>query len=843
MELCENAKVSIADIIIDFRQAKAYSTSSFRNKHQEKAAVELDDKSLLLFQLLLSSENQKVSRETLLSKIWEGRVVSDDSLTNLVSQTRSRLKQISSTNIIRTLPKKGYAIQGIVELVDDVTEGPQKKQNNSNRRYIRFGILLCMLLGFAGVLWHQQHTPEHFDQTIAVLSIAPHSEDAVIINSSLSFTEELTHQLANYPALKVVSKTVSATINGLVLEPERISQMLHSRYFIEGSIRENEGALRLTMQLIDGRSGLHVFSQIVDTTTDEFKSNREDIIQLLSRLIVNEIPFSIEAVSEREEQIYIARCDSYLDVAALYDAHILLNIETIALQAEPACVALSQISSNPTLLSKPAELYLFMAKASVRERSQRLAYLSLGHKYVDQGLAQSPDDEALLDESLNLWNYQLLDALNYDSDPNEAFENVQAIGEKARKLYPHNSTFINNYGYALRRYGVALARKGMSPLPYFDRGIGLFEEGLELEPDNANLLHNLGRLHASYASYLQSTGQDHLAMLQKSIQLYEQAIELEPNQHNAYVNIGNAYQGLTKWLAKHHKPYEDALANTRRYYAEALKQSEKKQQVYNNLAALSSTLSKIELSRGRSALALTQQGIEHAQHALHSQPDYIWPHFNLMDLYYYQHMESFASGGLSIDAGQECIDIASKGHALKSNLASTWHTMSLCAQLTVRMYLESGRKNATIPLLNMIYDWLAHAIDLNPKAAAGYRILATNQLLKIRAGLKFDNATQAVLQPIEQALTLRPDDTEVLIAALEIATYFRHSSSERLTLFKQRVIALVENQTPQHVAYKLLLPLLTQPETNDIQWQASVNALQEQHGLQASFYGRQFSSL
>ncbi|GGF60769.1 winged helix-turn-helix domain-containing protein [Alteromonas lipolytica] len=843
MDFDSNSKIQIADIVIDFSKAQAYSLESFRHQNAQTPAVELDDKSLLLFQLLLSAEDQKVCREELLTKIWEGRIVSDDSLTNLVSQTRSRIKQISSANIIRTMPKKGYALQGEIQSLTSPIQDSPVQHENSKRRTIPFSILVGILICVVGLFWYQSQTPDHYDQTIAVLPVETLSSDSEILNSSLSFTEELTHQLANYPALRVVSKTISATVNKEALGPEQISQALNSRFFIEGSIRQSEGAIRLTLQLIDGQSGLHVFSQIVDTSVDEFKSNREDIIQMLSRLIVNEIPFSIEAVSEQEEAIYIARCDSYLDVAALYEKYILLNIETIAPQAEPACVALSQISANPSLLSKPAEWYLFMAKASVKDRSQRLAYLELGRKYVEQGLARASDDEALLSQNLNLWNYQLWDALRYDSDPEEAFKQVQAIGEKARKIYPDNSTFTNNYAVALRRYGVAVARKGQSPVPHFERAIILLEESITLFPQNANLQHSLGRLYKFYASYLLSIGQEHLPMLQKSIEHYEQAIALEPDQYNVYNNIGNAYQSLTKWLASQYEPYEEALANTRRYYAKALEHAEKKQQVYNNLAALNSTLSKIELSRGNSAMRLTEQGIEYAQQALLSQPDYIWPHFNLMNMFYYQHFEEFATGGNAISAGQQCVAIASKGHELKSNLASTWHTMSLCAQITVRMYLEYNRKEAAISMLNEIDGWIAHSIELNAKAADGYKIRATNQMLKARAGLKFDNALEATLQPIEQALSLRPDEIEVLISALEVVTYYRHASSDKLTAIREQLVELIENNDAQHVAYQLLTLLLTHSNMSSEQWQVEVNKQQAQHGLLASYYGRQYQNL
>ncbi|MGQ8365327.1 winged helix-turn-helix domain-containing protein [Glaciecola sp. 1036] len=844
METYEQSIVKIADIIIDFKNAKAYpAIPQNGSDNSEALEVDLDDKSLLLVQLLLSAENYKLSRDDLLTKIWDDRIVSDDSLTNLVSQTRSRIKQISSSSIIRTIPKKGYGLQGDVTISNQNGKKEQSSQTqtvfNSKVVAIALGIIACIT--FAVYIFINDSN--EFNETIAVLPFQAFSDDTLIQNSAQSFTEELTHQLTNYPALKVISRTLASSISTEELSPEQISQSLGSRFFIEGSIRENDDTLRLTLQLIDGTSGVHILSQVIDSPISEYKVQREEIIQKLSRLIVSEIPFTLEPVSDKELAIYTERCDRYLDIAMLYANHILLNIESIAAQAEPACVALTQISEDPRLLSKPAELYLFMAAGSIKERSQRLSYLKLGRNYVDKGLASVPDDKISLIVSLNLWSYELNDSLYYDSDPEIAFEQLQIVAEKALSLYPDNSEIIGNYAIAMRRYGVALARKGQSPIPYFEKGINLFKDGIRLFPDDEDFVHNLGRLYASYASYLSSQDLDSMPMLLKSIQHYESSIEMKPDYYNAYVNNGNAYQSLTKILAANNEPYEEALAKTRLNYAKALEHSERKQQVHNNLAALNSSLAKIELERGQSAIALVQQGIAEAQQALAIQPDYTWPHFNLMNLYYYKHYEEFANNGNAIVAGQECIDIATKGHELKGNLASTWHTMSQCAQITVRMYLESNRYEAAGVLLDEIDAWLKHAIELNPQAASGYQILGTNQLLQAYASKNQMDSYDTVIQSFEQALELSPDKPEVKLALLEALTFYQKFHPSKVATRLEQIWKTIEPDEKPQVGFHLLSFLLTHPTINKDQWQNEVLKQQEQYGLLATYHGREYRYL
>ena len=77
----------------------------------------LSDKSLQLILCLAKATNQTVSRNGLLNELWQDRVVTDDSLTNLVSITRAQLKLIGQNDLIKTLPKKGYRLVGKVEFV------------------------------------------------------------------------------------------------------------------------------------------------------------------------------------------------------------------------------------------------------------------------------------------------------------------------------------------------------------------------------------------------------------------------------------------------------------------------------------------------------------------------------------------------------------------------------------------------------------------------------------------------------------------------------------------------------------------------------------------------------
>lgn len=838
-------RVKVGDVIIDFSRSHAYlddSSDRGGDNNTQLQSVELDEKSLLLFRALLNSDNRQASRKELIECVWQGNFASDDSLTNLVSQTRARIKQISHNNIIKTLPKKGYGLKGqVTELSEGVSHSGVVQQKNPTKKIWMYSTVIVFLT--IGLLWLFDYEGSESEGTIAVLPISAFSDTPEIVNSAFSFTEELTHQLTNYPALRVVSRTLASGIDLTKLTHQELSEKLNSRYFVEGSVRESEDSLRFTLQLIEGQSGMHVFSHVVETTVEQFNKEKEQIIQRISRLVVSEVPFNIVGTSEVEKQIYIERCESYLEIAFMYADGILTNIEAIAPQAEPACLAVSQVSDEPSLLSKPAELYLFMAQGSVKERKQRLAYIALGRKYVEQGLAQRPEDEELLDKSLKLWNFELLDALNYNSDPQNAFQHLVETGERALQLYPGNSNFVNTYAVAMRRYGVFQARKGLSPVEYFDKGIKLFEQGITLFPDNTTLIHNLGRLYKSYASYLVDSGDEHRVMLEKSIRQYEETIAKEPEMYDAYVNIGNAYSSLTKWLAQQNLPYLEALNKARFYYGKTIEKFEKKQQVHNNLASLNSVLAKIELWRGQRADDVIQEGIDEANSALAIQPDYIWPHFNLMNLYYHRQIQDYALKENGISAGQQCTAIAAKGHELKDNLASTWHTMAQCGQLIAKIHIEAGRTDAALRLLNEIDGWIEHAIKINSKDATGYQVSAINQLLKARIARPSSEEISTTIGLFLKALELRPDSDDIQLTALEAFVFFNSIDSDLAADLGSSVRSQMEDSDKQEVSFQLLTLLLEMPLPTKTQWQDAILKHELKHGLLADLYGRQYSYL
>jgi serine/threonine-protein kinase len=127
--------------------------------------------------------------------------------------------------------------------------------------------------GFMGVVWLGVHLWEVPAQTgeaglvpteapvVAVLPFADLSpgEDQAYFTDGLH--EELLHQLAALPDLRLISRTSVMHFRGSPATVGAIADSLGARYVLEGSVRRAVDSVRVTVQLIDAETDEHLWSE------------------------------------------------------------------------------------------------------------------------------------------------------------------------------------------------------------------------------------------------------------------------------------------------------------------------------------------------------------------------------------------------------------------------------------------------------------------------------------------------------------------------------------------------------------------------------------------------------
>jgi adenylate cyclase len=105
--------------------------------------------------------------------------------------------------------------------------------------------------------------------SIAVLPFANMSGDPEQEYFVDGIVEEITTAISRLPWLFVIARNSSFTFKGRAVDVRQVAHELGVRYVLEGSVRKAAGRVRITGQLIDTASGVHIWADRFDGALDD----------------------------------------------------------------------------------------------------------------------------------------------------------------------------------------------------------------------------------------------------------------------------------------------------------------------------------------------------------------------------------------------------------------------------------------------------------------------------------------------------------------------------------------------------------------------------------------------
>lgn len=325
-----------------------------------------------------------------------------------------------------------------------------------------------------------------------------------------ALTEELIDALVQYPGLKVVARTTSFSFKGRQLDVREIAHTVGVCALLEGSVQTHSPGFRVVAQLVDGRSGLHVWSRAFATDATDIQR----VVHAVVRAIVRGLsPDGAAAALERAELRmskdaescdawqrgrYLLRRHSreaYVDARALFD-RALARDPSFALAwagKAKACISLYSLAVRPD----PA----------IAEAAQHAVARALE---LDPELSEAHAAAAMLtfthERNLERAERSALDAIRYA--PGSAY---------VHHNYAWTLMFSGRFDESAQEFAIARDLDPLDPLlrvheallSYYRRDFGgaaaAFTRVLEIEPSNvfARVLH---------ASALLCAGEPHCAL-------------------------------------------------------------------------------------------------------------------------------------------------------------------------------------------------------------------------------------------------------------------------------------------------------------------------------------------
>ena len=133
------------------------------------------------------------------------------------------------------------------------------------------------------------------DASIAVIPFLNLSSDEEQAYFSDGLADTILHMLAQIPDLRVAARTSSFKFKGKNEDVREIAAMLGVAMVLEGSVQRQGNRVRITVQLIKGEDGSHLWSKVYDDTLDDIFRVQDQIAKgvadaMLSTTMVGDKP-------------------------------------------------------------------------------------------------------------------------------------------------------------------------------------------------------------------------------------------------------------------------------------------------------------------------------------------------------------------------------------------------------------------------------------------------------------------------------------------------------------------------------------------------------------------------
>ena len=138
------------------------------------------------------------------------------------------------------------------------------------------------------------------DVSVCVLPFANMSGDAEQEYFSDGISEDITTDLSKVSALEVIARNTAFQFKGHSIDVSEVAKMLGVSHVLEGSVRKAGNRVRVTAQLIDGRTGGHIWADRYDRELTDIFAIQDEISQaIVAALKLQLLPEEKKAIEQR----------------------------------------------------------------------------------------------------------------------------------------------------------------------------------------------------------------------------------------------------------------------------------------------------------------------------------------------------------------------------------------------------------------------------------------------------------------------------------------------------------------------------------------------------------------
>jgi adenylate cyclase len=370
-----------------------------------------------------------------------------------------------------------------------------------------------------GFIWKNQEDLEHFAEgsrraglpekpplplpdkpSVAVLPFVNMSGDPEQEYFCDGIADQIISAIGKIPYITVIARTSSFAYKGKSVNAQQIAGDLGVRYILEGSLQRDDENVRINTQLIDAKTGLHLWAENYDRKLHDIFSVQDEIcknimIALQVKLTVGEVArLGADTVSFKAYEKYLKALD--------HQWRRTMENSLVARQ-----LAQEAITLDPEYAA---------------------AYLAIGWTYLDEvwfGMTKTPSESIAKAEEMA---QKAASIRGFGEGENALLSSVYLLKKDLNKAISYAERAVEqkpNFAYVHHVLAMALRSNGQ-----YEEAILRFKKALQLNP-----VRPLTYLNNLAWAYL------HSKQYGKAISTWKEVLERNPDYLFAYMGLTGAY--------------------------------------------------------------------------------------------------------------------------------------------------------------------------------------------------------------------------------------------------------------------------------------------------------------
>ena len=340
--------------------------------------------------------------------------------------------------------------------------------------------------------------------SIAVLPFVNMSEDPKQEYFSDGITEQIISGLSKVPNLFVIARNSTFTYKGKPVKVQKVAEDLGVKYVLEGSVQKSPDRLRITTQLIDATTGLHLWSERYDREPKDIFSIQDDITMEIMKAMRVELRGDQARMWVKHEKTDLEVYEKYLEGISYYERF------TKGDNAQARQLFEEAIDKDPQFVGA------YVALGWTHFWDARFGWVESGAESIKMALKYA--QKAIELDNTAALAYSLIGGVYFLQ---RQYEKAMAEGERAAALNPNGAM-----GYSFLA-GVA------GCLGRWEDSINYAKKSIRLDPFSQIIsFHWLGRAYFMIGQY------------DEAIQTFKKALGVNPDYLPAHAFLAASYISL-----------------------------------------------------------------------------------------------------------------------------------------------------------------------------------------------------------------------------------------------------------------------------------------------------------